>query len=115
MPADFDQTCLEIDVQQVKAKLDSGESILLLDCREQDEYDLVHLANSVLLPMSDIQNRLDELNSYRDIPLIVYCHFGGRSLQVAQWLQHQGFDDVLSMSGGIDAWAEQIDPSMQRY
>ena len=115
MQANSDQASLKIDVEQVKARLDSGEPLLLLDCREQEEYDLVHLAQSVLFPMSEIQTRLEELKGYQTTPVIVYCHFGARSLQVAHWLQHQGFTDVLSMTGGIDSWSQRIDSTLPRY
>ncbi len=115
MQADSDQPKLEIDTQQVKARLDSGESFLLLDCREQAEYDLVHIEKSMLLPMSELQARLDELDDYRDTSVVVYCHLGGRSLQVTHWLRQQGFQDVVSMAGGIDAWSQAVDSEKPRY
>ena len=74
MQADSDQPSLEIDVEQVKAMIDAGEPLVLLDCREQAEYDMVHLDNSVLVPMSEIQSRLDDLTSFQESPLVVYCH-----------------------------------------
>jgi len=115
MQTDSDQPSLEIDVEQVKAMIDAGEPPVLLDCREQAEYDLVHLENSLLVPMSEIQSRLDELTSYQESPLVVYCHLGGRSLQVTHWLRQQGYANVVSMAGGIDAWSQQIDPVLPRY
>jgi len=115
MQTDSDQPSLEIDVEQVKAMIDAGEPPVLLDCREQAEYDLVHLENSLLVPMSEIQSRLDELTSYQESPLVVYCHLGGRSLQVTHWLRQQGYANVVSMAGGIDAWSQQIDPALPRY
>ncbi len=115
MQTDSDQPSLEIDVEQVKAMIDAGEPLVLLDCREQAEYDLVHLDNSLLVPMSEIQNRLDELTSFQESPLVVYCHLGGRSLQVTHWLRQQGYANTVSMAGGIDAWSQQIDPALPRY
>ena len=115
MQADSDQPSLEIDVEQVKAMIDAGEPLVLLDCREQAEYDMVHLDNSVLVPMSEIQSRLDDLTSFQESPLVVYCHLGGRSLQVTHWLRQQGDANAVSMAGGIDAWSQQIDPSRPRY
>ena len=106
---------IEISCQDVKSKLDSAEGFLLLDCREQDEWDHVYIEGATLLPMSEIQDRAGELNNHRSRQVVVYCHHGGRSLQVARWMQHQGFEDVLSMSGGIDVWAQEIDSSMVRY
>ena len=106
---------MEITCQDVKQKLDSGEEFLLLDCREQNEYELVHLENSSLMPMSEIVDRFQELTEYQAKPVVVYCHHGGRSLQVTQYLRQQGFTDVLSMAGGIDRWSQEIDPTLPRY
>jgi rhodanese-related sulfurtransferase len=106
---------IEIDCQAVKSKLDSADEFLLLDCREQSEWDHVHIDEAALLPMSEIQNRVSELDDHRDGEVIVYCHHGGRSLQVAMWLKQQGFSNVLNMTGGIDVWAQQVDASLTRY
>lgn len=106
---------LEISCQSVKAKLDSGDGFLLLDCRETDEHAVARIAGARLLPMSEIQSRQDELASDRDREIVVYCHHGGRSLQVARWLRQQGFDKVRSMAGGIDRWSLEIDAAVPRY
>ena len=106
---------LETDCQTVKQKLDSDHPFLLLDCREQDEHPLVNIPEARLLPMSEIQNRIAELDDQREAEIIVYCHHGMRSLQVATWLQQQGFTNVKSMQGGIDAWSCEIDNTKQRY
>ncbi len=106
---------IEVDCQHVKQKIDSGESFLLLDCREQSEYDTVKIPQAVLIPMSVIQERVAELEQYRDVPLIVHCHHGGRSLRVANWLRGQGYTQAQSMAGGIDDWAVHIDQSLPRY
>ncbi len=106
---------LEISCEAVQEKLESGEKFLLVDCREQNEYDAVHLEPAMLLPMSEIQARLGELESHRDQDIVVHCHHGGRSMQVTAWLTQQGFASVKSMAGGIDRWAEVIDPQLPRY
>lgn len=106
---------LEIDCRQVNVKRNAGDEFLLLDCREQDEYELVHIKTARLLPMSEITARVDELAEHRDAEIIVYCHHGMRSLQVATWLRQQGFTRAMSMSGGVDRWAVEIDPSLARY
>ncbi|MFK7778266.1 MAG: rhodanese-like domain-containing protein [Gimesia sp.] len=105
----------EIDCQAVKQKLDSKHSFLLLDCREQDEYDTVNIESSQLLPMSEIQQRVTELEKHRAEEIIVFCHHGMRSMQVTSWLLQQGFTNVKSMQGGIDAWSCKIDNSKLRY
>lgn len=106
---------IEIDCQNVKSKLDSDDSFLLLDCREQNEWDHVRIDGATLVPMSEIQERVGELDAHRDGEVIVYCHHGGRSLQVANWLRQQGFSQAQSMAGGIDVWAQEIEPGLPRY
>jgi len=106
---------LEISCQDVKKQQDAGQEFLLLDCREQSEYDHVHLAGATLLPMSEITERVSEIEQHRETPVVVYCHHGARSLRVAQWLDNQGFKDVKSMAGGIDVWSLEIDPALPRY
>jgi rhodanese-related sulfurtransferase len=106
---------LEIDVRSVRDLQERGEDFVLLDVREQDEYDLVRLPGARLLPMSQIQARLDELTPLRQQRIVVHCHHGGRSEQVMYWLRRQGFSRVQNMVGGIDAWAVEIDPALPRY
>ena len=106
---------LEIDCQTVHARREAGEALLLLDCREPDEYETVRIKGSQLIPMSQLVDRVGELEPHRRQPIVVHCHHGGRSLRVANWLTQQGFSDVKSMAGGIDQWAAQIDPSLPRY
>jgi adenylyltransferase/sulfurtransferase len=108
-------TPLEIDCKSVKAKLDGKADFLLVDCREGDEYQKVHIDKSKLVPMSVIQDRVGELAAYQKKEIVVYCHHGGRSLRVTQWLRGQGFADVKSMAGGIDQWSLEIDPKLPRY
>ncbi len=106
---------LEIDVQAVKRLLDSGDDFMLLDCREPDEREFVKIEQAVFVPMGDIPTRVDELEKYRRKRIVVHCHFGGRSLQVVQWLRGQGFAHAQNMKGGIDAWSAEVDPSLPRY
>jgi rhodanese-related sulfurtransferase len=106
---------LEITCQAVKARLDSGDDFVLLDCREADEYEIARIPGAQLLPMSELMARAAELDAHRGKDIVVHCHHGGRSMQVTRWLRQQGFDRAQSMAGGIDAWAETIDPSLARY
>ena len=115
MTGSSDETPLEIDCPSVKAKLDAGERFVLLDCREPSEHALVHISDSRLLPMSQLMSRAGELEPHRDEQIVVYCHLGMRSLDVANWLRQQGFAHVQSMTGGIDRWAVEIDTSLRRY
>ena len=106
---------LEVDCRTVKARLDGEAGTVLVDCRERDEHQLVRIAGAVLLPMSELATRVGELAPYRQAPIVVHCHHGGRSLRVAEWLRQQGFSQAQSMAGGIDEWALQIDRSLPRY
>lgn len=106
---------LEISCEEVHAKRRRGDRFLLLDCREPHEWDAVHLNDAQLLPMSVIAERIGELESSKQQEVIVYCHHGGRSLRVANWLSQQGFSNVKSMAGGIDEWAIRIEPGLPRY
>jgi rhodanese-related sulfurtransferase len=91
----------------------SRPSPLLLDVRESWEYELCHLPGSQLMPMHTVPLRSDELDRERDI--VVICHHGGRSMQVAMFLEHKGFARLHNLSGGVDAWACDIAPDMHRY
>jgi rhodanese-related sulfurtransferase len=115
MPKQPDSLPLETDCRTVKSRLDGGEDFLLLDCREADEHALVSIRGAILLPMSQLVDRVGELEPHRQRAIVVHCHHGGRSLRVAAWLRQQGFPLAQSMCGGIDRWAEEIDRSLPRY
>ena len=115
MAANFEDVALEIDVRATESLLDSAEPCCLLDCREPAECAIVCLEGAVRIPMGEIPSRVGELAGFQNQRLIVYCHHGGRSLQVAQWLRQQGFGQAQSMAGGIDAWAVEIDQKLPRY
>ncbi len=105
----------EIECRAVKQLLDASEDFLLVDCREADEHTQAAIAAATLIPMSEITERLGELEPHRQRRIVVHCHHGGRSLRVANWLRQQGFAQAQSMSGGIDRWAMEIDPAVPRY
>ena len=102
----------EMSVQELKQRLDKGESLFLLDVREPFEYDLAHL-NAKLIPLNELPLRLSELDRRREI--IVYCHSGLRSASATEYLRSNGFEFARNLSGGIDEWAKTIDRSMIRY
>lgn len=106
---------LEIECRAVQKLLKRHDDVVLLDCRERHEFEIVHLEGATLIPMSEIGDRAEEILQRADEHLIVYCHHGGRSLQVAKWLRDQGLQQVQSMAGGIDLWAQDIDPTLARY
>jgi rhodanese-related sulfurtransferase len=108
-------SALEIDCRTVKQRLEDNADFLLLDCRETEEYAAARIEGSVLIPMSGITERVQELEAWRSKPIVVHCHHGGRILRVTLWLRSQGFTDVLNLTGGIDEWSQQIDPTVPRY
>jgi rhodanese-related sulfurtransferase len=105
----------EIECRDVQAMLGNKEKMLLLDCREADEHAVASIAGARLVPMGQLAERLGELSAYRDAPIVVHCHHGGRSLKVAHWLRGQGYANAQSMAGGIDRWSMEIDPTIPRY
>ncbi len=102
----------QISVEELKKKLDAKEKFLLLDVREQDEYDTAKIPGSKLLPLGQLPNRLGELD--KKTPIVVHCHSGGRSARATAFLNQQGFNAV-NLAGGITAWSERIDPSVPTY
>lgn len=106
---------IQIDCLTVKSRLDAGDDLLLLDCRERDEHELSRIEGALLIPMGELPDRLRELDEHRAREVIVCCHHGVRSLRVAQWLRQHGFRGAQSMAGGIEQWSLQIDPRVPRY
>lgn len=86
---------------------------LLLDVREPWEVDLCRIEGALALPMAAVPQHLQELDP--EAATVVICHHGVRSFQVARFLEHNGFSAVYNLSGGVAAWAEDVDPSMPKY
>lgn len=91
----------------------ADEKPILLDVREPWEYKIVHLDESLLIPMRQIPVSLDQLDPDRET--VVICHHGIRSRQVAMYLEHNGFTNVVNLRGGLDAWAKETDTSLPTY
>ena len=91
----------------------AAEQPLLLDVREDWEFATCHIAGSTQIPMHLIPIRVGELDDDREIVCI--CHHGARSMQVAAFLERNGFSNVTNLTGGVHAWAVQVDPSMPKY
>jgi rhodanese-related sulfurtransferase len=109
-------TPFEIPPSEVKRRLDSGEKLHLIDVREPHERAVSSITQSELIPMRTVPGALAGLQSKaQEAPLIVFCHHGVRSLNVVSWLRQQGIENCQSMSGGIDQWSVEIDPSVPRY
>jgi rhodanese-related sulfurtransferase len=103
----------EISVHELSELRIAGSLHYVLDVREADELAICRLEGSLYVPMSDIPARIDDLP--RDHPLVVVCHHGARSRMVVDFLRNAGFDNAVNLDGGIEAWACEIDPSMNRY
>jgi sulfur-carrier protein adenylyltransferase/sulfurtransferase len=104
----------EITVQELKERIDEGKRPFLLDVREPDEFELVNL-DGMLIPLGELPNRLDEIEAYKDEPVVVHCRSGARSAKAVQFLQQHGFDEIYNLKGGILAWSREIDPSKPQY
>jgi adenylyltransferase/sulfurtransferase len=102
----------EIQVEELKRRLDGKEDFVLLDVREPHEYQICNLGGK-LIPLNDLPNRINELDSSRDI--VVHCKMGGRSAKAVAFLQQAGFAKVKNLAGGITAWSERVDPTVPKY
>jgi len=92
-------------------KKESGA--ILLDVREQWEHDVVHIENSLLVPLRNLYSRLNDLKKFKKIYVI--CHHGFRSLSACELLFQEGFTEVYNVEGGIDRWADEADTSLKTY
>lgn len=103
----------EMSPREFAARAAEGEPPMLLDIREDWELAIASIPAAIHIPMGDIPARLGELERDRDI--VVLCRSGGRSAQVARFLEQQGYQRVWNLAGGILAWSEQLDPSIPPY
>lgn len=103
----------QMTVMEYKELLDSGADHVLLDVREPDELAIAAIHPCLEVPMRTIPQRMEELP--KDKPIVVVCHTGTRSMQVCQFLDQSGYDNVVNLMGGINAWSRQIDPSVPLY
>jgi molybdopterin/thiamine biosynthesis adenylyltransferase/rhodanese-related sulfurtransferase len=102
----------EIQVEELKRRLDAGEDVLILDVREPHEYQICNIGGH-LIPLGDLPNRIHELDSSREI--VAHCRSGTRSAKAVNFLRQSGFRKVHNLAGGILAWADRVDPKMPKY
>lgn len=106
---------LEIGPQEA-SRLAKTEEAILIDVREPEEYAIAHIDGARLIPMQTIPAELQKLEGLADeATLLILCHHGVRSLQVAAWLRERGIENCASITGGIDRWSQEIDPTVPRY
>ena len=104
----------EIDVHELKALLDSNAPVYLVDVRQPWEYEIGHLAGSLLLPLPELAGRAREVRPPPGAQVVTLCHHGVRSLDAARLLSRIGLT-VASLAGGLDRWSVEIDPALPRY
>src|SRR5437588_4278664 len=107
-----ESTSSDIQVEELKRRLDAGEDLFILDVREPHEYQICNLGGH-LIPLNDLPRRVNELDTSREI--VAHCKMGGRSAKAVEFLRQAGFTKVHNLAGGINAWAERVDPKMPKY
>jgi adenylyltransferase/sulfurtransferase len=102
-----------ITVRELKDRLDAGENLFVLDVRDPHEAEISSMGANALIPKNVVRQRLNEIP--RDVPVVVHCRTGVRSADVVRWLEDEGFTNAVNLLGGINAWANKIDPSVPVY
>ncbi len=100
-------------MHELQQKLAAKASLVIVDVREPFEYDIARIDGSKLLPLNELEDRLGELD--RETEIVALCKSGVRSAHAVQLLRRAGYTRSSNLAGGIDAWADQIDPTMQKY
>lgn len=105
----------EIAPRELRRLMESGDDLLLIDCRTQQEREIAAIPGSVHVPFQDLAAHLESLREHEARPIVVHCHQGGRSLRMTAILRREGFSSVRSLAGGIHLWSIDIDPSVPTY
>jgi rhodanese-related sulfurtransferase len=103
----------QLDVETLRDWRTRQTPHVLLDVREADEVQTASVDGATWIPMGDVPERIEEIPS--DVPVVVMCHHGSRSSKVAHYLAGTGRSDIYNLTGGIDAYAERVDPALARY
>ncbi len=106
---------VNLNVSEFEQRRLSGRSIYLVDVRTPEEHAIAKLPDSLLVPISELASDIDRIQPPKESDLVIYCHHGVRSWHAAVYLEQSGFERVHSLSGGIDAYSQAIDPSIPRY
>lgn len=94
----------EITTTELRSRLDAGEPVILLDVRQPEEHEEKNIPNSILIPLGELPDRIDELEPMRGKEIVVYCRSGNRSAQACLFLAANGYDDLKNLKGGMLAW-----------
>ncbi len=103
----------QIDVTEVKSKLDRGDAFTLIDVREPHEYQIARIPGAKLIPLGDLPKHLSDLDPNAEI--VAHCKSGGRSQKAVDLLKASGFKNARNMTGGITAWSDKVDPTVPKY
>lgn len=104
----------ELTPEALHIRLQEGQPLQLVDVRQPEEYAFCRIEGSVLIPLGDLPRRVEELET--DLPVVLICHHGVRSMQALAYLQHRhGFTNLLNLRGGIHAWSQRVDPAVPVY
>jgi adenylyltransferase/sulfurtransferase len=112
-PRSMSEHPLEVSIEEAARLLASAQPPVLIDVREPSEHATCCIACAKLIPMASVPERLKEIP--QDVPVLIHCHHGGRSLRVTQFLRAKGYTQVSNVQGGIDAWSQKVDPKVRRY
>jgi adenylyltransferase/sulfurtransferase len=127
-PIDYEQFCAprnfcdaeaaadsvpSLSVLELKRKMDASEPLTLIDVREPYEYEIARIEGAKLIPLGELESRLDEIP--RERMIVMQCHSGMRRERGAQLLQQAGFENVYNLEGGIEAWSSEVDSGVPRY
>jgi len=128
-PIDYDQFCGitpaapaaaptapgsgDVTVEELKSRLDGQDSVLLVDVREQREFEICRIPGSVLIPLGELPRRLSELDGHTD--MVVHCKSGARSAKAVALLRDAGYTQARNLQGGILAWIDRVDPTLPKY
>jgi molybdopterin/thiamine biosynthesis adenylyltransferase/rhodanese-related sulfurtransferase len=112
-PAEALEPSWEITPAELASKLETGHRLLLLDVREPHEWEIAHLEGAMLIPQGNLLGRMSELSTADDI--VLYCRSGERSARALNLLREAGFRRLKNLRGGINAWAQAVDPGLPRY
>lgn len=104
----------QMSVQELQQKIDQKEDFKLIDCREENEYEIAQIPGATLVPLSQFAEKISQVVTPKD-DIVIHCHHGGRSQKASEYLLSLGFTKVANLAGGIDAWSVHIDPKVSRY
>jgi adenylyltransferase/sulfurtransferase len=105
----------ELSAAAVQSMQARGDDFLLLDVRESDEFMRARIEGSKLIPLGELEDRLAEIRDWKQRPVVVHCHHGGRSAKACKLLGDAGFSRVTNLTGGIEAWSLTVDADISRY